>query len=54
MFHIPMKLKSERARASMTKSDVKNQWRGNFQQQIILTQIKFTTKNSTKLNFGVI
>jgi hypothetical protein len=49
-----MKLKSERARASMTKSDVKNQWRGNFQQQIILTQIKFTTKNSTKLNFGVI
>jgi hypothetical protein len=48
-----MKLKSELARASMTTSDVINQWRSNFQQQII-TQIKFTTKNSTILNFGVI
>jgi hypothetical protein len=27
MFHIPMKLKSELARASMTTSDVNNQWR---------------------------
>ena len=35
MFHIPMKLKSELARASMTTSDVNNQWRSNFQQQII-------------------
>jgi hypothetical protein len=35
MFHIPMKLKSELARASMTKSDVNNQWRSNFQQQLI-------------------
>jgi hypothetical protein len=32
MFHIPMKLKSELARASMTTSDVNNQWRSNFQQ----------------------
>ena len=31
MFHIPMKLKSELARASMTTSDVNNQWRSNFQ-----------------------
>ena len=30
-----MKLKSELARASMTTSDVNNQWRSNFQQQII-------------------
>ena len=35
MFHISMKLKSELARASMTMSDVNNQWRSNFQQQII-------------------
>ena len=35
MFHIPMKLKSELTRASMTTSDVSNQWRSNFQQQII-------------------
>ena len=49
MFHIPMQLKSELARASMTTSDVNNQWRSNFEQQI-----KFTTKNSTILNFGVI
>ena len=54
MFHIPMKLKSELARASMMASDVNNQWRSNFQQQIILTQIHITTKNSTILNFGVI
>jgi hypothetical protein len=56
MFHIPMKLKSELARASMTTSDVSNQWRSNFQQQITnnLTQIKFATKNSTILNFGLI
>ena len=53
MFHIPMKLKSELARVSMTTSDVNNQWRSNFQQQI-KTQIKFTTKNSTISNFGVI
>jgi len=53
MFHIPMKLKSELARASMTTSDVNNQWRSNFKANN-LTQIKFTTKNSTILNFGVI
>ena len=49
MFYIPIKLKPKLARASMTTSDVNNQWRSNFQQQI-----KFTTKNSTILNFGVI
>ena len=54
MFYIPIKLKPELALASMTTSDVNNQWRSNFQQQIILTQIKFTTKNSTILNFGAI
>ena len=42
MFHIPIKLKAELARASMTTSDVNNQWRSNFQQQI-----KFIAKNST-------
>ena len=35
MFQIPMKLKPELARASMTTSGVNNQWRSNFQQQII-------------------
>ena len=35
MFHIPMKLKSEFEHASMTTSDANNQWRSNFQQQII-------------------
>jgi hypothetical protein len=35
MFYIPIKLKPERARASMTTSDVNNQWRSNLQQQII-------------------
>ena len=35
MFYIPIKLKPEPARASMTTSDVNNQWRSNFQQQII-------------------
>jgi hypothetical protein len=30
MFHIPMKLKSELARASTTTSDVNNQWRSNW------------------------
>jgi len=54
MFYIPIKLKPELAHASMATSDVNNQWRSNFQQQIIVTQIKFTTKNSTILNFGVI
>jgi hypothetical protein len=49
MFYIPIKLKPELARASMTTSDVNNEWRSNFQQQI-----KFTTKKSTILNFGVI
>jgi hypothetical protein len=49
MFHILMKLKSELARTSMTTSDVNNQWHSNFQQQI-----KFTAKNSTILNYGVI
>jgi hypothetical protein len=39
MFYIPIKLKPELAHASMTTSDVNNQWRSNFQQQII-TQIK--------------
>ena len=32
MFYIPIKLKPELARASMTTSDVNNQWRSNFQQ----------------------
>ena len=54
MFYIPIKLEPELARASMTTSDVNNQWHSNFQPQIILTQIKFTTKNSTILNFDVI
>ena len=53
MFHIPMKLKSELARASMTTSDVNNQWHSNLTPNN-LTQIKFTTKNSTIINFGVI
>jgi hypothetical protein len=35
MFYIPIKLKPELARASMTTSDVYNQWRSNLQQQII-------------------
>jgi hypothetical protein len=35
MFYIPVKLKPELARASMTTSDVNNQWHSNFQQQII-------------------
>ena len=35
MFYIPIKLKPELARAFMTTSDVNNQWRSNFQQQII-------------------
>ena len=35
MFYITIKLKPELARASMTTSDVNNQWRSNFQQQII-------------------
>ena len=35
MFYIPIKLKPKRARASMTTLDVNNQWRSNFQQQII-------------------
>jgi fatty acid desaturase len=35
IFYIPIKLKPELARASMTTSDVNNQWRSNFQQQII-------------------
>jgi hypothetical protein len=35
MFHIPMKLKYEPARASTTTTDVNNQWRSNFHQQII-------------------
>jgi hypothetical protein len=35
MFYIPIKFKPELACASMTTSDVSNQWRSNFQQQII-------------------
>jgi len=35
MFYIPIKLKPKLARASMTTSDVNNQWRSNFKQQII-------------------
>ena len=35
MFYIPIKLKPKLPRASMTTSDVNNQWRSNFQQQII-------------------
>ena len=31
MLYIPIKLKPELARASMTTSDVSNQWRSNFQ-----------------------
>jgi hypothetical protein len=34
-FYIPVKLKPELARTSMTTSDVNNQWHSNFQQQII-------------------
>jgi len=33
--YIPIKLKPELARASMTTSAVSNQWRSNFQQQKI-------------------
>jgi len=35
MFYIPIKLKPKFARDFMTTSDVNNQWRSNFQQQII-------------------
>ena len=35
MFYIPLKLKPELARAFMMTLDVNNQWRSNFQQQII-------------------
>ena len=35
IFYIQVKLKPELTRASMTTSDVNNQWRSNFQQQII-------------------
>jgi hypothetical protein len=35
MFYIQAKLKPELTRASMTTSDVNNQWRSYFQQQII-------------------
>ena len=35
MFYIPIKLKPELARASMMTLDVNNQWRSNFQKQII-------------------
>ena len=35
MFYIPIKLKPKLAHASITTSDVNNQWRSNFQQQII-------------------
>ena len=34
MFYIPINLKPELARVSMTTSDVNNQWRSYFQQQI--------------------
>jgi hypothetical protein len=40
MAYIPIKLKPEFARASMTTSDVNNQWRSNFQQQIISDNMK--------------
>ena len=53
MFHIPMKLKSELARVSMTTSDVNNNG-VVISKANNLTQIKFTMKNSTILNFGVI
>ena len=53
MFHIPMKLKSELARVSMTTSDVNNNG-VVISKANNLTQIKFTTKNSTILNFGAI
>ena len=45
----PNKTQTRTCTASMTTSDVSNQWRSIFQQQINLT-----TKNSTILNFGVI
>jgi hypothetical protein len=35
MFYIPIQPKPELARASMTTSDVSNQWRSNFLRQII-------------------
>jgi hypothetical protein len=35
MFYIQIKLKPEIARASMTTSDVNNQWCSNFQKQLI-------------------
>jgi hypothetical protein len=35
IFCIPIKLKPELAPVPMTTSDVNNQWRSNFQQQII-------------------
>ena len=54
VLHPNKTLKPELARAFITTSDVNNQWRSNFQQKIILTQIKFTTKNSIILNFGLI
>jgi hypothetical protein len=47
MFYIPIKLKPELSRVSMTTSDVNNQ----FPTAINLTQIKFTKKNSTMLYF---
>jgi hypothetical protein len=40
MVYIPIKLKHEFARAFMTTSDVNNQWRSNFQQQIISDNMK--------------
>jgi hypothetical protein len=42
MFHIPMKLKSEFAHASMTTSDVNNQWRTKFHWGMkALTEVHF-------------
>ena len=40
MVYIPIKLKPEFERAFMTTSDVNNQWRSNFQQQIISDNMK--------------
>ena len=50
MFYIPIKLKPELARASMTTSDVNKQWRSNFQQQINTNKIHNEKFNYNKGN----
>ena len=51
MFYIPIKLKPELARASMTTSDVNNQWRSNFQQQIIFNINKIHNEKFNHIKF---